>query len=148
MNILFFFSFSGSEAWGGLVLAEFSHIPVSCVCTHSQDRTRNWSSGLGAGFPQAEVLGCCHPFAPHAERVSSSKKCAVFFCTHSTVALGLLSLQLGAEGSVAAKAASWRWWAFRQMCPALCPAPAEDSEHCLTLPFSSRLCCTWHPPGW
>lgn len=63
------------------MLAEFSHIPVSCACTHSQDKTLADLPGLGQVFPQAEVLWCCHHFAPHAERVMSSKKWAVFFCT-------------------------------------------------------------------
>lgn len=49
------------------MLAEVSHIPVNCVCTLSQDRTPADLLSLGQVFHQAELLGYCHPFAPHAE---------------------------------------------------------------------------------
>jgi len=82
------------------MLTEFSHIPASCAYTHSLGA----SLGLGQVSLRAEVLGCCRTFAPHAERVGSSKKWAVLFCIRCTAALGLLRSHQGAEGSAAGEA--------------------------------------------
>lgn len=47
-------------------------------CMYPQLRLLDALLGSGQVLPRAEMLGCCHPFAPRTEEVSSSKKMGYF----------------------------------------------------------------------
>lgn len=76
MNILFFLSFSGSVARGGLMLAEFSRVPASFACTHSQDSwVLFWTRGR---FPSEQrCWGAAIPL-PHRQKESAAQKNELF----------------------------------------------------------------------
>lgn len=112
------------------MLAEFSSVPASCACIHSQDSwVLFWARARF--LPRQRCWGAAIPL-PHMQKESAALKNGLF--SFASVEQWHWVCKLTSEGSVAGKAPSWRWWAFRQTCPALCLAPAEDVKPCLALP--------------
>lgn len=60
------------------MLAEFSRVPASCACTHSQDSwLLFWAWGR---FPPGQRYWGAAVSLPHTQKESAAQNWAVFFC--------------------------------------------------------------------
>lgn len=131
------------------MLAEFSGVPASCACIRSQDsgvlfwawarflpRQRCWDAAIPLPHMQKESAALKHGLFSFASVEQWHWVCRAHIWVLRALWLGRLLSGGGGHSD-------------RRVQPSVLLQQKMSSPalHCLALPFSSRLCCAWHPPG-